>query len=29
VKFKYLTRNQMEVIKSFSEKMAEVYEIIS
>ena len=29
VAFKYLTRPQMEVIKTFSEKMAEVYEIIS
>lgn len=29
VKFKYLTRHQMDVIKAFSEKMAEVYEIIS
>ncbi|MGD2270559.1 MAG: PilZ domain-containing protein [Desulfobacterales bacterium] len=29
VKFKYLTRFQLDIIKSFSEKMAEVYEIIS
>lgn len=29
VKFKYLTRLQLGIIKEFSEKMAEVYEIIS
>ena len=29
VKFKYLTRYQLDIIKAFSEKMAEVYEIIS
>ncbi len=29
VKFKYLTRHQLDVIKDFSEKMAEVYEIVS
>ena len=29
VKFKYLTRFQLNIIKDFSEKMAEVYEIVS
>ena len=29
VKFKYLTRFQLDIIKDFSEKMAEVYEIIT
>jgi hypothetical protein len=29
VKFRYLTQFQLQVIQSFSEKMEEIYEIIS